>query len=116
MKSVLGYVTCRVGMTTRIPNPRTLKIEGGTCCKHQTMAPDTSLQPFVNASAASMSLPVIPTSPMTVRDTTLDEEIADPDAKLRISDATVPRLNTRANLDRNSAGVSQIPTMRKLVC
>jgi hypothetical protein len=52
------------------------------------MAPDTSMQAFVNASTASMSLPTIPRSPRTLRDMTLDEELVDPDAKLILSDFT----------------------------
>jgi hypothetical protein len=52
------------------------------------MAPDTSLQSFVNASASSLSLPVIPTSPETIREAVLEEEYVDPDAKLILSDFT----------------------------
>ena len=52
------------------------------------MAPDTSLEPFVNVSAAAMSLPVIPTSPDTLRDTNLEEDLIDPEAKLILSDFT----------------------------
>jgi hypothetical protein len=52
------------------------------------MAPDTSLEPFVNVSAAAMSLPTIPTSPDTLRDTNLDEDSVDPEAKLILSDFT----------------------------
>lgn len=52
------------------------------------MAPATNLQPFVGASSASMALGTIPTSPRTLRDTTLEEELVDPDAKLILSDFT----------------------------
>jgi hypothetical protein len=57
------------------------------------MAPDTSLQPFVTASASSLSLPVIPTTPETIREAVLEEEYFDPDAKLILSDFTqsIPR-------------------------
>jgi hypothetical protein len=52
------------------------------------MAPDTGLQPFVNASASSMALAQIPTSPRMPRDTSLEEDQIDPDAKLILSDFT----------------------------
>ena len=53
------------------------------------MAPDTSLQAFVNASAASLALPTIPTSPIEHRDPSMEgEENVDPDAKLILSDFT----------------------------
>ena len=52
------------------------------------MAPDTSMQPFVSVSAASMSLPIIPRSPRALRDVTLDEELNDSNAKLILSDFT----------------------------
>ncbi len=52
------------------------------------MAPDTSLQPFVNASASSMALATIPTSPRITKDMDLDDEQVDPDAKLILSDFT----------------------------
>lgn len=56
------------------------------------MAPDTSLQAFVNASAASLALPTIPTSPIEHRDASMeDEENVDPDAKLILSDFTQSR-------------------------
>ena len=51
------------------------------------MAPDTGLQPFVGAPA-SMGLPTIPSSPRTLRDIGLDEELVDPDSKLILSDFT----------------------------
>jgi len=35
-----------------------------------------------------MTLPTIPTSPRTLRDSTLEEEVVDPDAKLILSDFT----------------------------
>jgi hypothetical protein len=62
------------------------------------MAPDTSLQPFVNAPA-SLSLGVIPTSSETVRDMTLDEEYVDPDAKLILSDFTQSTVTISAYAD-----------------
>jgi len=54
------------------------------------MAPDTSLHSFVNASAASLALPMIPTSPIEQRDPAFagEEENVDPDAKLILSDFT----------------------------
>ena len=52
------------------------------------MAPDTSRQSFVGASSASMAHVTIPTSPRTLRDSTLEEELVDPDAKLILSDFT----------------------------
>jgi hypothetical protein len=53
------------------------------------MAPDTSLHSFVNASAASLALPTIPTSPVEQRDIAMgEEENVDPDAKLILSDFT----------------------------
>jgi hypothetical protein len=52
------------------------------------MAPDTGLQPFVNASASSMALATIPTSPRLTKNMDLDEEQVDPDAKLILSDFT----------------------------
>ena len=52
------------------------------------MAPDTSLQPFAGVSSAPMALGTIPTSPRTLRDSTLEEELVDPDAKLILSDFT----------------------------
>lgn len=52
------------------------------------MAPDTGLQPFVNASASSMALAIIPTSPRIMQDMTLEEEQVNPDAKLILSDFT----------------------------
>ena len=56
------------------------------------MAPDTSLQPFVNASASSLALPNIPTSPVEQRDIAAgEEENVDPDAKLILSDFTQSR-------------------------
>ena len=58
------------------------------------MAPDTSLQPFVTASASSMALPVIPTSPEAIIDA-MEDEFVDPDAKLILSDftqSTIPSL------------------------
>jgi len=70
------------------------RVLGKGCFRHSStsktekMAPDTSMQAFVNASAASMSLPTIPRSPRTLRDMTLDEELVDPDAKLILSDFT----------------------------
>lgn len=52
------------------------------------MAPDTSLQPFVDVSSAPMALGTIPTSPRTLRDSMLEEEFVDPEAKLILSDFT----------------------------
>ena len=85
-------------MTTLYPNPHHAVKFNWFCheCKHPSprnkgslrMAPDTSLQSFVGASSASMALGAIPTSPRTPRDTTLEEELVDPDAKLVLSDFT----------------------------
>lgn len=52
------------------------------------MAPDTGLPSIINASTASGSLSIIPTSPRTLRDMTLEDEFVDPDAKLILSDFT----------------------------
>jgi hypothetical protein len=60
------------------------------------MAPDTSLQPFVAASASSMSLPVIPKSPEGLRDI-VEEEFVDPDAKLILSDFTQSKHHEGSN-------------------
>jgi hypothetical protein len=80
-------------MTTVYPNPSCCKFVTSVNTLHRPstlwrMAPDTSLQPFVGASSSSMAPETIPTSPRTLRDSTLEEELVDPDAKLILSDFT----------------------------
>lgn len=75
---------------TMNPNPRCVspRVNNFDTIFRRTMAPDTSSQPCANVSAASTASPAIPKSPTTLRDSTLDEELIDPDAKLILSDFT----------------------------
>src|SRR5205085_9643278 len=74
------------------PNPSTIIVADvnsvTTVTSTLQMAPDTSLQPFVNASASTMALATIPTSPRITKDMDLHDEQIDPDAKLILSDFT----------------------------